>query len=176
MTVFWCHTYAHSHPNRGPEWTHKSLKKLSNFAEIIFFLRFNFQRRGHLYALRSLNCLFYILIIYRKSLLSQFSSFDIGIYISILTRVQKRRISSWKNDHILLKNVPLKLNFQDEYHLYAKFLFYILYVCLNCLLFQILSRGIRIHIPIKTGVEKGRITGWKNCHLLIKMYFWSLVS
>ena len=39
--------------------------------------------------------------------------------LPILTGVQKGRISGWKNVHTLLKSVVLKLNFQDEGHLYV---------------------------------------------------------
>ena len=64
-----------------------------------------------------------------------------------------------KNGHILLRKVLLKLNFQDKIHLYVNYLFYILSLCLKCLLFQFLSRGIPMHASILTGVQKGHISG-----------------
>ena len=56
-----------------------------------------------------------------------------------------------KNDNILLKNVLLKLNSLQEGHLYANRLFH----CLKRLPFQFVSCGIRMQIPIVTGVESG---------------------
>ena len=73
-----------------------------------------------------------------------------------------------KNGHILLNSVLLKLNFQCEGHLHATCLFYILSLCPKCLLSQFLSRGIRMHIPFLTGVQKGHISGLKNSHILRK--------
>ena len=64
-----------------------------------------------------------------------------------------------KNDHILLKNVLLKLNLQDEGHLYAKCLFYILSFCYRSLLFQFFSRGIRMYIAVLAAAQRGQIMG-----------------
>ena len=50
----------------------------------------------------------------------------------ILTGVQNIRINSWKTGHILLKNLLLKLIFQDEGHLYGNCLFYIFSFWLKC--------------------------------------------
>ena len=79
--------------------------------------------------------------------------------------------------------------FQDPRHLYANHLFYILSVyCIafifyaissllnvNLFLFQFLSHGILMHIPILTGVQIGRISRWKNSlllkNILFKVYF-----
>ena len=58
-----------------------------------------------------------------------------------------------KNSHILLRKVLLKLDFQDESHLYPNCLFYILSLCLKCFLFQFFSRDI----SILTRVQKGHI-------------------
>ena len=69
----------------------------------MFFLKLNFQDNGHLHA----NCLFCILIIYRKCFAFQFSCRGIGMHISILTGVQNRRFSSWKNGYIFLKKFIL---------------------------------------------------------------------
>ena len=50
----------------------------------------------------------------------------ISMLISILTRVQNRRITNLKNDYIFLKMFFLKPDFQDESLLRANHLFYIL--------------------------------------------------
>ena len=81
------------------------------------------------------------------------------MHIHILTMIQKGRIPDWKMTMFYLKNVLLKLDFQGEGNLYANFLFYNLSFSLKCLLFQFFSRGIRMHIPIRTGVQKGNIRG-----------------
>ena len=67
-------------------------------------------------------------------LLFQFLSRRIRIHVSILTRVQNEQI----NGHILQKNVLLKLNFEDEGHMYASFLVFILTIYRKCLLFSFL--------------------------------------
>ena len=41
-------------------------------------------------------------------------------------------------------------------------------LCLKCLLFQIRTHGIRMHVSIRTGVEKGQIGGYKNVCILLK--------
>lgn len=50
----------------------------------------------------------------------------ISMLISILTRVQNRRITNLKNDYIFLKMFFLKPDFQGESLLRANHLFYIL--------------------------------------------------
>ena len=60
-----------------------------------------------------------------------------------------------KNGHILIKNILLLIkiiNFQDEGHLDANVLIYILTIYSECLHFQFLARGIR---GILTGVQNG---------------------
>ena len=47
----------------------------------------------------------------------------------------------------------LKLLLRDEGHLYANCLFYIPAIYPNCHSFHFFSRGIRMHIPILTGVQ-----------------------
>ena len=69
----------------------------------------------------------------------------------------------------------MKLNFQEEGHLYANCILYILTFCHKWHLFQFLGYGIRMQIIILTGVWK-RHSGYKNGHILLKMYFWSLTS
>ena len=90
------------------------------------------------------------------------------MHIAILTGVQNGRINRGKNSHILLRNVLFEAYFRDEDHLYANCLFYILSLCLKCLLFQIHTRGIRMHVSIGTGVEKGHIRGYNNGFVLLK--------
>ena len=67
-----------------------------------------------------------------------------------------------KNGHILIKNVLLKINFQDEGHLDANFLIYILTIYCECLLFQFFNRDVRMHIPVLTGVQNGYISRRKK--------------
>ena len=57
-----------------------------------------------------------------------------------------------KNGYILLL---LKLNFERKGGLYANCLFYILDICCKRRLFHFLPCGIRMHIHLLTGVEKG---------------------
>ena len=103
----WLHTYAHSYPNRGSKWTHKSLKKQSHFSKKRFFLRLYFRDKGHLYTKFLLD----ILTIDPKCHLFQFFSRDMRMYIPILTGVQNRRINLRKNSVILLKNCFVKIYF-----------------------------------------------------------------
>ena len=69
----------------------------------------------------------------------------------------KRTAYLLKNGHIFIKDVLLKLNFQDEGHLRANCLFFILSLCLKSVLSPYFSCGIRMHISIITGVRKGHI-------------------
>ena len=61
--------------------------------------------------------------------------------------------------------------FQDEDHLYANCLFYNLTIYRQYFFFQFLSLGIRMHIPILTGVQKRRITRWQNIIHALKLIF-----
>ena len=90
------------------------------------------------------------------------------MHIATLTGVQNGRINREKNSHILLRNVLFEAYFRDEDHLYVNCLFCILSLWLKCLLFQIRTRGIRIHLSIRTGVEKGDIRRYKNGCVLLK--------
>ena len=72
--------------------------------------------------------------------------------ITILTGVQNGRISLKKNGRILLKTFFLRLYCRDEGDLYANSLFDVLTSYPKCYIFRFYSRGIRIHIPILTGV------------------------
>ena len=66
-----------------------------------------------------------------------------------------------------------KLNFQFEGHTDANCFFYIFAIKRKSLLFQFLSRGIRPHIAILTGVQNEQIcgSGKKNGHILHKITF-----
>ena len=128
-------------------------------------LKIYFQNEGSLYA----NCFLYTLTIYLKCLLFWFLGRGIPICIPIVTPVQNGRISSWTNGYILLKKILVKLNLEGEGCLYANCLFDILSIYFQVLLFQFLSRGIPVRIPILTWIQNRRIYGLKNGHFLIKM-------
>ena len=71
----------------------------------------------------------------------------------------------------------LKLLFREEGHLYGQCLFYIPTIYPKCLLFQFFSRGIRMHIPILTGVQNGHISRLKDSVFLVKKCsFWSFFN
>ena len=114
----------------------------------------------------------------------QFWGCGIHMHIRTITRVQKGRICGWKEGHMLLLNVLLTMNFEHEGHLYANCLFCIFSFFIKCLLSQLSSRDIDMHIPILSGVQIGRTNRWKNSHImakndLFKVYFlrwWSLIS
>ena len=57
-----------------------------------------------------------------------FLSRDIHLDTPTLAGVQKRHISNYKSPHNLLKDVLLKLYFQDEGHTYTNGLFFILII------------------------------------------------
>ena len=148
-------------------------------------LMLKFHDEGHFYS----NCWFYILTIYCKYLLFQFLVFSIRMQIPILTEVQKGHISQRKKSYftrkcslwsyfqdceedycILIKECfVLCLFFEMKSLVYAKYLFYILTFYRKFFLFQFFSRGVRMHILILTGVQKGHNSNQK-------MYFWSLIS
>ena len=127
----------------------------------MFFLKLFFPDECHLYAI----CLFHILATYAKCLLFQFLSGGVLMHIVILTGVPNGRTNLWKNSQILLKNVFLRLYFQDEGPLFAKFLFDILTIYLKWDLFQFFSRDIHIHIPILRKVQNER-----ECHRKDKVF------
>ena len=110
-------------------------------------LKLNFQDKGHLYA----HCLFYILSFCLKCVYT-YADFHPG-------RSSKSTYYRPKNVHILLKILPLKLKLQDEVHMDANFLTYILTIYRGCFLFQLFSCSIRMHIPILTGVLKRHFSG-----------------
>ena len=110
------------------------------------------------------NWLFYIFSSCLKCFLFQFLSRGTHMHIPILTGFQNRRISRRKNGVTCLL-IGL---------LFANCLFYVLTVYRKCLLFLFFSRGIRMHIPIPTGFQNGRISRWKNDYNLPEMYFLKL--
>ena len=126
-----------------------SLFSLSAFFSILKWWQ---RHDSHLFAY----CLLYIFTICHKCLLFQFLGYGIGIQTLILTEIQKKRITGWKNGQYLLKNILFQLNFHDEGNLYANCLFYILSFFARCFFFQFLCCGIRMHIPILRGVQNGR--------------------
>ena len=87
---------------------------------------------------------------------------------SHLKKNSKRTNYRLINCHILLKSVLLKLNLQDEGHLYPGFYIFILTICCKCLLFQFFSCDILTHIPNLTGLQNGRLSRQKNSHILLK--------
>ena len=48
--------------------------------------------------------------------------------------------------------------------------YFIFFFCFKCFLFKLLLRGIRMHIPILTGVQIGRISLQKNSLILLKNF------
>ena len=131
------------------------------------------QHEGQLYA----NWLFYIFTIYYKCPLFQFFSHGMCMHFPILTVVQKGRITGSKMATFYLKFVLLKLDFEKEGQLHANWLFYVFRFCYKCLLFQFLSCGIYIHVPILTGVQDVRISPWKKQSYFSKnCSFWCLYS
>ena len=133
----------------------------------MFFLKLFFHHEGHFYV----NCLFYIPTIYLKYLLFQFFSYGIRMHISILTGVENGHISRLKESVFCQKMFLLKLLLDDEGHFYANCLTYIPTIYLQSLLFQFFSRGIRMYIPILTGVQNGHISLPKNNLMLKKKFF-----
>ena len=134
---------------RGEKGAHNLLKRV--------LFKLYFQHEGHLYD----NCFIYILTIYHKCFLFQFLGRGIRMQISTLTRIQKEHISFRKGVHNLLKNALLKFNFQHEGDLYAIFFVFFSLVLLSMPSFEFFGCDIRMHIPILTGIAKGRIIGSK---------------
>ena len=62
----------------------------------------------------------------------------------------------------------LKFIFWDEGHLHPNCLFCILTIYRKCLLFHFLGCGIKMHIPIVTQAQKGRMSSWKYGYILLK--------
>ena len=62
----------------------------------------------------------------------------------------------------------MKLNFEDEVHLYANFFFLILTIYRKSFLFRFLSRGKRVQIPILIRARNEHITSRKNSQSLLK--------
>ena len=132
----------------------------------MFFLKVLFRDEGHLYA----NCLFSIPTSYLKCHCFHLFSRGIRIYIPILTGFQNEPQVTEKTVFFFFakKMFLLKLLFHKEGHLNANCLLYIPTIYPKRHLFQFFSRGIRMHIPILTGVQNRRISLRKNSHILLK--------
>ena len=126
-------------------------------------MKLTFRDEGHLYV----NCLFYILIIYRKCLLFQLLGCGIR---------PKGRISGCKTGDTLLGNVLLKFNSQNGGYLCAKCLFYILTVFREYLFFSSLVVAYIYTIASQQGFKKDVLATEKMVIFSNKMYFWSLIS
>ena len=159
------HTYAYSHPNRGLKCTQMLIKNGCILRKNVV-LKINYQNEGHL----DVNFLIYMVTIYGEYLLFQFFSRGIRTAHCHPNRSSKWTHKSPKNSHILQRNVLSQAYFRSEGHLHANSLFYILSLYLTCLLFQNLTRGILMHMSIRTGVLKRHI-GAKNGYVLLKKYF-----
>ena len=83
-------------------------------------------------------------------------------------RASKWTYKSPKKQPYVKKNVLFALYFHDEGHLYAKCLFNILTIYPKHHRFHFFSRGIRMYIPILTGVQNGRISRLKGNVFLLK--------
>ena len=126
------------------------------------WLHFQFLSCGICQLLLSYSCLFSV-----NSFFFSFLSHCIRMHIPILTGIQTGRVSRWENGQILIKNLLWKLLFQDEGHLNGNCLFYILVIYCKDLFLQFLSRSIRIHIPILTGVQNKQTSkNAKKAHIL----------
>ena len=114
---------------------------------------------------------------YVKCILFQFLTRAKVMHIPILTGAQNRSINRRKKQSYFVKKCSfLKLCFRDESHLYADCLFHILTIYPKCLLLQFFSRCIRMHIPVLTGVQNGRISQPNTSPFLLKkMIFLKLV-
>ena len=69
---------------------------------------------------------------------------------------------------MLKRKFFLRLYFRDEGHLHAKCLFDILAIYPKCHRFHYFSRGIRMYIPVLTGVQNGRKSHLKDSVFLLK--------
>ena len=63
---------------------------------------------------------------------------------------------------------------RDGGHLYPNPLPYIPTICPKCYFFQFLSRGIRMYIPILTGVRNGHISGLKDSVFWLKLILFEI--
>ena len=80
------------------------------------------------------------------------------------------RGSKWTHhySYFAKKMYFLKLDFQDEGHLYVNCSLSTLTIHSKYFLSQFLILGILLHIPILIGFQSGRITSWKSYHILSK--------
>ena len=97
--------------------------------------------------------------------------------ILILTGIQTGRVSLWENSQILIKKFYFWSFFSKmKGHLYGNYLFYILFIYCKCLLFQFISRGIRMHIPNLTGVQNERISKNGKITHILSIWFFQVAS
>ena len=82
--LYWWHTYALYHPNRGSKNTHYSHQNGYILLKTLI-LKSNFQDDGQLYA----NCLFYVPLFCLNCLFFRFFNRGICMHIAVLTGVQK---------------------------------------------------------------------------------------
>ena len=106
-----------------------------------------------------------------KCLLFQFLCHRIRFHIPILAEAQNERLLSWKKSYSGKKMFFLKLNFQDESHLHADYLFCILVLYCKCFSFHFSYCGILIHSSVLVGAQTGRIAVWKTVIFSRKTYF-----
>ena len=136
-------------------------------------LNFTFQYEGQLYT----NYFFHILAFYCKSLAFQFLSRVIQMHILIPTGIQTERVRRWENSQILITKFYFWSFFSKmKGHLHGNFLFYILFIYHKCLLFQFISRGIGMHIPILTGVQNERISKNAKITHILSIWFFQVAS
>ena len=94
------------------------------------------------------------------------------MHISIVTGAQNGHVSRLKESVFFAKKkFVLKLLLDDEGHFYVDCLFYVLTIYPKCHTFQFFSCGIRLYIPILTGVQNGRISRLKDSVFLLKNVF-----
>ena len=70
----------------------------------------------------------------------------------------------------------MKLNFKYEGQLHANCLFYTFTTYHKYLVFQLLSRGIRMYIDISTASQNRHIISRKKVKFSKELFFWSLIS
>ena len=72
------------------------------------------------------------------------------------------------NGHILHENVLFKVNFEDEGNFEVNYLFDTFSFWVKCLLFQLFSRDISMHVSILSSVQNGGINHQENIHFLLQ--------
>ena len=116
------HAYTHFHHNTGSKWTHKSLKKQLNFVFLCLFCKVKVT------CMPAANFIFQLFTVNALFLMPQVNAYvcTFPFWKGLKKNgLQDKKMVTW------LKNIPMRLNFQDESHLYANCLFFVLttYVC-----------------------------------------------